>query len=121
MEKKKTLILGASTNPERYSYKAAHRLTNAGHPIVNVGLKKGEVAGVPILPPATAVEDVDTVTLYIGPKLQPQYYQYLMDLKPKRIIFNPGTENEELSKIAQSNGIEALEACTLVLLGTGQY
>jgi len=121
MEKKKTLILGASTNPERYSYKAAHRLTNAGHPIVNIGLKSGEVAGEPILPAGSTVEEIDTVTLYIGPKLQPQYYQYLMALKPRRIIFNPGTENEELYKMAEDAGIEVTEACTLVLLGTGQY
>lgn len=121
MEKKKTLILGASTNPERYSYKAAHRLTSAGHPIVNIGLKNGEVAGEAILPAGTTVDGVDTVTLYIGPRLQPQYYQYLMDLKPRRIIFNPGTENEELYNMAEEAGIEAIEACTLVMLGTGQY
>lgn len=121
MEKKKTLILGASTNPERYAYKAAHRLTNAGHPIVNIGLKSGEVAGEPILPAGSAAEGIDTVTLYIGPGLQPQYYQYLMDLKPRRIIFNPGTENKELYKMAEDAGVEAVEACTLVLLGTGQY
>lgn len=121
MEKKKTLILGASTNPERYSYKAAHRLTSAGHPIVNIGLREGEVAGTPIMPAGSPAEGIHTVTLYIGPRLQPQYYQYILDLKPRRLIFNPGTENPELAAQAREAGIEAVEACTLVMLSTGQF
>lgn len=121
MGSKKTVIIGASTNPERYSYKAAHRLKEAGHPIVNIGIKEGEVAGEPIYPFGTAVEGVDTVTLYIGPKLQPQHYSYILGLKPRRIIFNPGTENVELFRLAKDSGTECLEACTLVLLSTGQY
>ena len=118
---KKTLILGASPNPSRYANLAAHRLTVAGHPIVNVGIRKGEVAGVPIERAAEIYEDVDTITLYIGPQLQPLYYDYILQTKPKRIIFNPGTENEELKQLAVANGIEAVEACTLVMLGTRQY
>lgn len=122
MEKKKTLIIGASTNPARYSFKAAHMLTETGHPIVNLGVKKGEVAGAEILPPGSPVQDeIDTITLYVGPALQKQYYQYILDTKPKRVIFNPGTENEELIQKVEEAGIEPVVACTLVLLSTGQY
>jgi len=118
---KKTLILGASTNPSRYSNLAAHRLVAHGHPIINVGLKSGEVAGVPIEKPELIHTDLDTITLYLGPQNQPEYYDYIINSKPKRIIFNPGTENPELEKLAEENGIQTLEACTLVMLSTGQY
>jgi len=117
----KTLIIGATNNEARYAYLAAHRLVAAGHEIVNIGIKKGEVAGVPITPPSEPLQDIDTVTLYIGPRLQPQYYDYLIKTKPKRIIFNPGTENQELISLAEANGILPVFACTLVLLSTGQY
>lgn len=118
---KKTLILGATTNPERYANIAAHRLTAQGHPIINVGLKQGEVAGVQIEAAEKTHEDVDTITLYLGPQNQIRYYDYILKTKPKRIIFNPGTENRELEELAEKNGIECVEACTLVLLSTGQY
>lgn len=121
MTNKKTLILGATTNPARYAYTAAHRLTQNGHEIVPVGIKKGEVAGVEIINGRPKPDDIDTVTLYIGPRLQPQYYDYLMELKPKRIVFNPGTENPELEELAKNNGIETIEACTLVMLSVGNY
>lgn len=118
---KKTLIIGAAPNPERYAYRAAHMLKAKGHDIVNVGIKKGEVAGVAIEKPAQIHHDVDTVTLYIGPHLQNQYYDYILETKPVRVIFNPGTENTELETLLEAHGIEAVEACTLVLLSTGQY
>jgi predicted CoA-binding protein len=118
---KKTLILGASTNPSRYSNLAAHRLVEHGHPIVNVGLKPGELAGVPIELPEIIHQDLDTITLYLGPDNQIPYYDYILKSKPKRIIFNPGTENPELESMAENIGIETTEACTLVLLSTGQY
>jgi predicted CoA-binding protein len=118
---KKTLIIGASPNPERYAYRAAHMLTNKGHDIVNVGIKKGEVAGVEIERPDTIHHDIDTITLYIGTHLQDQYYDYILQTKPKRVVFNPGTENVELESLLVANGIEPVEACTLVLLSTGQY
>ena len=118
---KKTLILGASTNPARYSNLAAQRLTAKGHPIVNVGIKQGEVAGVQIEPAEEIHQDIDTITLYLGPQNQTQYYDYILKTKPKRIIFNPGAENPELEELAEKNGIETTEACTLVLLSTGQY
>ena len=118
---KKTLIIGASPDPTRYAYKAAHMLTRFNHEIVNVGIKKGEVAGVAIEQPEEIHEDIYTITLYIGPALQPQYHDYILETKPKRVIFNPGTENYELEKLLDQHGIEPLEACTLVMLSTGQY
>jgi len=118
---KKTLIIGASPDPSRYAYKAAHMLTRFNHEIVNVGIKRGEVAGVEIEKPGAIHNDIDTITLYIGPALQAQYHDYILDTKPKRVIFNPGTENYELEKLLDVHGIEPVEACTLVLLSTGQY
>lgn len=121
MPTKKTLILGATPNPVRYAYLAAHRLVQAGHEIVNVGIKKGEVAGEEIKRADHILTDVDTITLYIGPELQPQYYDYIIQTRPNRIVFNPGTENAELETLARQHGIDTLRACTLVLLSTGQY
>jgi len=118
---KKTLILGATPDTSRYAYLAANRLVRTGHPIVNVGIKKGEVAGVTIEKPETVHNDIDTVTLYIGPHNQPPLYNYILETKPKRIIFNPGTENPELRRMANELGIETISACTLVMLSTGEY
>lgn len=118
---KKTLILGASPNPARYAYLAANMLKSKGHEIVNVGIKKGEVAGVEIEEPGRVHPDIDTITLYIGPHLQSQYYDYILQTKPKRVVFNPGTENAELESLLEANAIAPVEACTLVLLSTGQY
>jgi uncharacterized protein len=117
----KTLVVGASTSPERYSYKAAKMLLNHGHEIVLLGTKKGEIDGHGIQNKHLQYTDIDTVTLYIGAKHQPEMYQYLIDLKPRRIIFNPGTENQEFEQLAKTSGIITEEACTLVLLSTGQY
>ncbi|MBK6264670.1 CoA-binding protein [Marivirga sp. S37H4] len=120
---KKTLIVGATNNPSRYAYLAAERLTRAGHEIVPIGIKKGEVLGHEILDIKTApvLKDIDTITMYIGPQHQPEYYDYLIGLAPKRIIFNPGTENPELAVKASGNGIETENSCTLVMLGSGVY
>jgi predicted CoA-binding protein len=120
---KKTVIVGATTNPSRYAFLAAETLTDYKHEIVPIGIKKGEVFGKQILNirEKPAISNVDTITLYIGPHHQPEWYEYLIGLKPKRIIFNPGTENSELEKKAEAAGIETLEACTLVMLRTGQY
>lgn len=117
----KTIVLGASTNPGRYSYKAVHSLLSHGYPVIPVGIKKGEVAGHPIEAAETIHQNIDTLTLYVGAQNQPVYYSYIMDTHPKRIIFNPGTENPELEEMAREKGIEVLQACTLVLLATGQY
>lgn len=118
---KKTLVLGASPNPSRYSYQAIHRLTANGHEVVPVGIRKGEVAGLKIHTDRPQVEDLDTITLYIGPARQPDWYDYLISLSPNRIIFNPGTENEELMALAKAANIEVEVACTLVMLGLGNY
>ncbi len=121
MEKKKTLVLGASENPARYSYLAIKRLRNNQHPVVAIGKKKGMVAGIVIETEKIPVTEIDTITLYLNPAHQKEYYDYIISLHPKRIIFNPGTENDELAGLAVKNNIKALEACTLVLLSTGQY
>ncbi len=118
---KTTLILGATSNPSRYANLAALRLVAKGHPIINIGIKSGEAAGIPIQKAGKIHTDIDTITLYIGPQNQPEYYNYILKTKPKRIIFNPGAENQELESLAKQNGIETIEACTLVLLSTGQY
>ncbi len=118
---KKTLILGASDNPARYSYLALNRLRSHGHPVVAIGRKETVVAGVPIQKGTPQEQGIDTVTLYMNPFHQQMYYDYIVSLKPKRIIFNPGTENEELAVLAERNGIRTMEACTLVMLSTGQY
>lgn len=117
----KTLILGATNNPERYAYLAANKLIKFGYEIINVGVKQGVVGGEEILNGQPDVKDVDTVTLYVGPKHQPPYYDWLIGLKPRRIIFNPGTENPELAMLARSAGIETEVGCTLVMLSSGQY
>lgn len=118
---KKTVVLGASENPSRYSFLAVNRLRANGHPVVAIGNKQGQIGDTPIITGHPAEEGTDTVTLYLNPQLQQQYYDYILSLKPKRIIFNPGTENEELEELAIEKGIEPVEACTLVLLSTGQY
>jgi predicted CoA-binding protein len=121
MEKKKTLVIGASANPSRYSYLAVQRLSANQHPVIALGLKKGIIGNNEIETEKKAFEHIDTVTLYINPFHQKEYYNYILSLHPKRIIFNPGTENDELFELARQKGIRALEACTLVLLSTGQY
>src|SRR3954468_23361519 len=120
-DKKKTVVLGASENPARYSYLAVHRLRAHDHPVVAVGRKDGHVADIDIHKEKIQEEEVDTITLYLNPTNQVPYYDYILSLHPKRIIFNPGTENDELAKMASQQGIQAIEACTLVLLSTGQY
>lgn len=120
-QSKKTLILGATPNTDRYANIAANRLVRSGHSIVNVGLKTGEAAGVPIEKPVAIHTDIDTVTLYVGPQHQPELYDYILKTQPKRLIFNPGTENSELRRLAEEKGIHTEYACTLVLLSVGEY
>ena len=117
----KTLIIGASDNPERYAYKAAKRLLAHNHEIELLGLRPKTIFGQTIVTERKEYADIDTVTLYVGPQRQPEYYHYIVSLKPRRVIFNPGTENEEFYNILKENNIESEVACTLVLLGTGQY
>lgn len=120
-ESKKTVIIGASDNSSRYSYIAANRLVAHGHEVIPIGIKTGRVAGLNIMTEHPALVDVDTITMYINPQRQPAYYDYILSLQPKRVIFNPGTENEVLEEMLQQQGIQTMEACTLVMLSTGQY
>lgn len=120
---KKTLLVGATSNPERYAFMAARMLNDYGHEIVPIGIKKEIVLGKEILnlrekPP---LQDIDTITLYVGPQNQPEWYDYLLSLKPKRIIFNPGTENDVFEKMAEGQNVEVVEGCTLVMLRSNQY
>lgn len=120
-QSKKTLVLGASENPMRYSNIAINRLRSNGHEVIAIGKKTGKVGDIAISTAQEPVNDVDTVTLYLNPAHQRQYYDYILSLHPKRIIFNPGAENDELYDLAQANGIQPVEACTLVMLSTGQF
>ena len=113
--------MGASENPSRYSYLALQRLQAHKHPVVAIGKKKGFVGGVTIENEKKEWKDVNTITLYLNPSHQKPYYDYFLSLKPKRIIFNPGAENDELAEMASRQGIQPVEACTLVMLATGQY
>jgi predicted CoA-binding protein len=121
MSSKKTVVLGASPNPGRYSNIAVNRLTAYRHPVVAVGQRQGKIGSVEIQTGQPLQEEVDTITLYLNPTNQKPFYDYILSLNPKRIIFNPGTENDELEKLAEEKGIETMEACTLVMLSTGQY
>lgn len=121
MSQKKTLVLGASDNPTRYSYLAIRRLRAHGHPVVAVGRKAAVVEDVTITKEKTPAEGIDTVTLYLNPTHQKEYYDYILSVKPNRIIFNPGAENAELELLAIKHNIKVMEACTLVMLSTGQY
>lgn len=121
MGTKKTLVIGASENPARYSNLAVKKLIAYNHPVIALGKKMGSIGSITIETEKKHFENIDTVTLYLNPLHQKEYYDYILSLHPKRIIFNPGTENDELEVLAQKNGIMALEACTLVLLSTAQY
>lgn len=118
---KKTLVLGASGNPKRYSYLAINRLRNKGNEVVAIGRMKTTVAGVEVETEKKDFKNIDTITLYLNESHQKEYYDYILSLKPKRIIFNPGAENDELYNLAKANNIQPIEACTLVMLSTGRY
>lgn len=117
----KSLVIGASEKTERYSNKAIHALRKHQHEVVAIGSRKGQVLDVTFDREKKPFEAVDTVTMYIGPTHQEEYYDYVLSLKPRRIIFNPGTENDTFVQLAEQQGIRCQEACTLVLLSTGQY
>ena len=118
---KRTVVIGASPNPERYSHIAVQRLRQAGHPVVAVELRPGTIADVSIHTDKPLPERVDTVTLYVGPTHQRVWLDYILSLHPKRVIFNPGTEHAEVEMQLQAAGIETERACTLVLLSTASY
>ncbi|MFW5821969.1 MAG: CoA-binding protein [Tangfeifania sp.] len=118
---KKTLVIGASPKPHRYSYRAVSSLRSNGHEVVALAKRKNEVADVEIQTEFPKDKDIHTVTMYVGAPHQPEYYEPLLELKPKRVIFNPGAENREFYNKLEEEGIEAIEACTLVMLATNQY
>jgi predicted CoA-binding protein len=121
MKNKKTLVLGATTNPARYSYLAINKLREKGHDVVAIGNHTGKVKDVEVVSEIKPIDDLDTVTLYLNANNQKDYYNYIFEQKPKRIIFNPGAENEELERLAKEKNIATQHACTLVLLSTDQY
>ncbi|MGV8136541.1 MAG: CoA-binding protein [Mangrovibacterium sp.] len=119
--KKRTLIIGASEKPERYSNKAIRKLRAYGHEVIALALQPGQVEDVIFETEKKDFPDIDTVSLYVGPQNQNDFTEYVIGLKPQRVIFNPGTENAGFRKKLRQAGIQTEEACTLVLLGTGQY
>ena len=121
VQKKITLVLGASPKPERYSNAAVRLLQEYGHPVIALAKRKGNIGSIPIITEPPLNEKIDTVTLYVGPQHQPQYYDYLLNIKPNRVIFNPGTFNEQLEKMLENAGIEPIEHCTLVMLRSNEY
>jgi len=121
MEIKKTLVIGGSPNPARYSNKAIRKLLAYGHHVVSLGLKESKVDTVDVVTGRPDFENLHTVTMYIGPSRQPDYYDYILGLNPKRIIFNPGTENSEFETLAQEKGINVVQHCTLVMLNEGLF
>ncbi len=118
---KKTLVIGATPNPSRYAFIATEMLTEYGHEVIPFGIKRGKILDHEIINEFPVDAQVDTVTLYVNPQLQDQYQQLIIDLKPKRVVFNPGTENPAFEKLLAENNIEPIEACTLVMLRTNQY
>jgi predicted CoA-binding protein len=121
MKNKKTLVLGASAKPDRYASKAITMLVEKGHSVLAIGQNSGEVAVIKIQTKAIPLKNIDTITLYLNPKRQRDYYNYIVESNPKRVIFNPGTENPELYQLLELNNIKVEVACTLVLLTTNQY
>ena len=121
MDKIKTLVIGATENTARYANMAIRRLVESGHEVLALGLRPGKVLDVDIQTTPPKDEDIDTVTLYLNPQNQKKYYDYIISLKPRRIIYNPGTENPELQELASKNGIQNVTGCTLVMLSVSNY
>ncbi len=121
MKNKKTLVLGASTKPDRYAFKAINMLADKGHSVLAIGQNSGEVAGIKIQTKMIPVSGIHTVSLYLNATRQKDYYNYIVEMQPKRVVFNPGTENPEFYQLLDLNEIKYEIACTLVLLTTGQF
>jgi len=121
MKNKKTLVLGASENPSRYSNMAIKKLREYGHDVVAIGRRQGRVLDVEIIKHTPYFSNIDTITVYMNERNQSEYEAYMLSLNPKRIIFNPGAENEQFFEKAVTNAIQPIEACTLVMLSTGQF
>lgn len=121
MKENITLVIGASTKAWRYSHKAIKALRHNGHNVFAIGLREGKIDDVFITLDLPEGIIIDTVTMYIGAARQKSYYDFLINLNPRRVIFNPGAENGELAEKLSANGVEVIEACTLVMLAHGQY
>lgn len=121
MANKKTLVIGASPKPDRYAYKAVEKLTAFQHEVIALGNRKGKIGDVNIETEQLPIDNLHSITLYLSAKNQISYYDYILGLNPKRVIFNPGTENPDFYKVLEDKGIEAIEACTLVMLSIGNY
>lgn len=118
---KRTLVIGASPNPMRFSYKMVKSLLRHDYEVEAVGIRDGEISGIKIQKGNPKLKKIHTVALYVGPQRQPEYYEYILSLKPKRIIFNPGTINPEFMKMAEKKGIEVVNDCALVMVASGNY
>ena len=118
---KTTVVIGASPSADRYSYRATLSLRQHGHKVYPIGLRAGKIGDLDIITDKPELKDIDTVTLYVGPDNQGSWIDYIIALKPKRLVFNPGTENKVLLDKATAAGIECIEACTLVMLSIGNY
>lgn len=118
---KRTAVIGASPNPARYSYEATKRLNAYGETVFPIGIRSGKIGTLEILTDRPALEDIHTITLYVGAQHQSEWTSYILSLQPKRVIFNPGTENPEFEELLLQQGIEAERSCTLVLLSLNQY
>ncbi len=120
-QQKKTLVIGATENRDRYANRAARSLLQRGHAVELLGLREGTIDGHPIRTGQPDLPPIDTVTLYVGPRNQSAFYDYVRQLKPRRVIFNPGAENPEFARQLRNEGIEPIDACTLVMLSVGTY
>ena len=120
-ESKRTVVLGAVAFPSRYSFKAVHALVEKGHEVIPFGIRDGSIAEIEIIKERPKLEDVDTVTVYLNQQNQLAWYDYLLELQPKRVIFNPGAENKELVALLREKSIQTVEDCTLVMLAVGRY
>ncbi len=121
MNHKKTLVLGASLKPSRYSHMAVRALQKDGHEVVAIGGRQGEVGPVWIETEKLGFRNIHTITLYLNPSRQTGYYEYILSLNPRRVIFNPGTENDELSILLSKNQVEVVNDCTLIMLAMKNY
>ena len=117
----RTLVIGASDNPDRYSHKVVLKLLDSGIKVIPMGINQGNIADLVIVRPFEKQKNIHTVSIYITPKVQKEYYKYIINLQPKRVLFNPGTENPKFSKILQKHNIYWENSCSLVLLSTNQY
>jgi len=117
----KTIVLGASPDPLRFSNKAVKSLIRHNHEVIPLGNRTGRIAGKDIIIGQPDFEDIHTVALYLNPENQKEYYNYIVKLSPRRVIFNPGTINEELIELVKKNNIEPVLDCALIMLNNNKY